>query len=143
MQPYSMYISLYHLCFRAISAVEPDQLFNCTRTHGKSVAILYHDGYCQVMYIMSHYTLHCIDHVVEQDQGILISYIAFISFNSIIIAVFAACVSPVTQLPLFIVCQESFDGQMTEDNIEIGISNSSGFRKLQPSDIQDYLATIQ
>ena len=39
--------------------------------------------------------------------------------------------------------QESFDGQMTEDNIEIGISNSSGFRKLQPSDIQDYLATIQ
>lgn len=42
-----------------------------------------------------------------------------------------------------IVCQESFDGQMTEDNIEIGISNASGFRKLQPSDIQDYLATIQ
>ena len=39
--------------------------------------------------------------------------------------------------------QESFDGQMTEDNIEIGVSNSTGFKKLQPSDIQDYLATIQ
>jgi len=43
----------------------------------------------------------------------------------------------------FVYCQESFDGQMTEDNIEIGISNSSGFRKLLPSEVQDYLASIQ
>lgn len=43
----------------------------------------------------------------------------------------------------FVYFQESFDGQMTEDNIEIGISNSSGFRKLLPSEVQDYLASIQ
>lgn len=39
--------------------------------------------------------------------------------------------------------QEGFDGQMTEDNIEIGICNSEGFRQLNPSEIKDYLAAIQ
>ena len=38
--------------------------------------------------------------------------------------------------------QEGFDGQMTEDNIEIGISNSDGFRRLDPSEVKDYLAAI-
>ena len=28
--------------------------------------------------------------------------------------------------------QEGFEGQMTEDNIEIGICNSDGFRRLSP-----------
>lgn len=39
--------------------------------------------------------------------------------------------------------QESFDGQMTEDNIEIGVANSDGFRPLGPIDVKDYLAAIQ
>ena len=38
--------------------------------------------------------------------------------------------------------KESFEGQMTEDNIEIGICNKDGFRKLTPSEVKDYLATI-
>ena len=37
--------------------------------------------------------------------------------------------------------QEGFDGQITEDNIEIGICNESGFKKLPPSTVKDYLAT--
>ena len=28
--------------------------------------------------------------------------------------------------------KEGFEGQMTEDNIEIGICNSDGFRRLSP-----------
>lgn len=31
---------------------------------------------------------------------------------------------------------------MTEDNIEIGVCNKDGFRKLTPSEIKDYLASI-
>lgn len=38
--------------------------------------------------------------------------------------------------------KESFEGQMNEDNIEIGISNENGFRRLEPSEIKDYLASI-
>ena len=38
--------------------------------------------------------------------------------------------------------QEGFDGQMTEDNIEIGICNAEGFKKLEPSEVKDYLAAI-
>lgn len=38
--------------------------------------------------------------------------------------------------------QEGFDGQMTEDNIEIGICTEEGFRRLDPSDIKDYLAAL-
>lgn len=38
--------------------------------------------------------------------------------------------------------KESFEGQMTEDNIEIGICNSTGFRRLEPSEIKDYLASV-
>jgi 20S proteasome subunit alpha 2 len=37
--------------------------------------------------------------------------------------------------------KEGFDGQITEDNIEIGICNESGFKKLPPSTVKDYLAT--
>lgn len=38
--------------------------------------------------------------------------------------------------------KESFEGQMTEDNIEIGICTQEGFRKLTPSEVKDYLAAI-
>ena len=38
--------------------------------------------------------------------------------------------------------KESFEGQMTEDNIELGICTKDGFRKLTPSEVKDYLATI-
>ncbi|PIK47672.1 putative proteasome subunit alpha type-2-like [Apostichopus japonicus] len=38
--------------------------------------------------------------------------------------------------------KESFEGQMNEDNIEIGISNDNGFRRLEPAEIKDYLASI-
>ncbi|KAG5454905.1 Proteasome subunit alpha type-2 [Clonorchis sinensis] len=39
--------------------------------------------------------------------------------------------------------KESFEGQMTENNIEIGICNERGFRVLTPSEVNDYLAAIQ
>lgn len=38
--------------------------------------------------------------------------------------------------------KESFEGAMTEDNIELGICTKDGFRKLSPSEVKDYLATI-
>lgn len=38
--------------------------------------------------------------------------------------------------------KESFEGQMTEDNIEIGICDEAGFRRLKPSEVKDYLAAI-
>ncbi|XP_035658153.1 proteasome subunit alpha type-2-like [Branchiostoma floridae] len=38
--------------------------------------------------------------------------------------------------------KESFEGQMTEDNIEIGLCNENGFRRLSPSEVKDYLASI-
>lgn len=36
--------------------------------------------------------------------------------------------------------KESFEGQMTESNIEIGICNAQGFRRLKPSEVKDHLA---
>ncbi|XP_067012154.1 proteasome subunit alpha type-2 [Anabrus simplex] len=38
--------------------------------------------------------------------------------------------------------KEGFEGQMTADNIEIGICDSNGFQRLQPSSVKDYLANI-
>merc|ERR1712150_447963 len=38
--------------------------------------------------------------------------------------------------------KESFEGQMTEDNIEIGIANEKSFHRLSPSEVKDYLASI-
>ena len=38
--------------------------------------------------------------------------------------------------------KEGFEGQMTEDNVEIGICNASGFRRLTPQEVKDYLANI-
>jgi len=38
--------------------------------------------------------------------------------------------------------KEGFEGQMTENNIEIGICDKTGFRQLSPSIIKDYLANI-
>ncbi|XP_031564104.1 proteasome subunit alpha type-2 [Actinia tenebrosa] len=38
--------------------------------------------------------------------------------------------------------KESFEGQMTEDNIELGVCNENGFRRLAPAEVKDYLAAI-
>lgn len=38
--------------------------------------------------------------------------------------------------------KEGFEGQMTEDNIEIGVCNKDGFKTLTPTEIKDYLANI-
>ncbi|CAL1264031.1 unnamed protein product, partial [Larinioides sclopetarius] len=38
--------------------------------------------------------------------------------------------------------KEGFEGQMTADNIEIGICNKSGFKRLLPAEVKDYLAAI-
>lgn len=45
------------------------------------------------------------------------------------------------QSPIF-VFQESFEGQMTEENIEVGICNEAGFKRLTPAEVKDYLAAI-
>lgn len=42
----------------------------------------------------------------------------------------------------FFVFQESFEGQMTEENIEVGICNEAGFKRLTPAEVKDYLAAI-
>lgn len=39
--------------------------------------------------------------------------------------------------------QEGFDGQMTENNIEIGVCDLDGFKRLGSADIKDYLAALQ
>lgn len=38
--------------------------------------------------------------------------------------------------------KENFEGQMTCDNIEIGICNEKGFKRLSPNEVKDYLANI-
>lgn len=39
--------------------------------------------------------------------------------------------------------KEGFEGQMTEHNIEIGIvDKEGGFRRLEPADVKDYLASV-
>jgi len=38
--------------------------------------------------------------------------------------------------------KEGFEGQMTEDNIEIGVCNEKGFRRLPPNEVKDYLANV-
>lgn len=38
--------------------------------------------------------------------------------------------------------KESFEGQMNETNIEIGICDNSGFRRLRPDEVKDYLVAI-
>lgn len=38
--------------------------------------------------------------------------------------------------------KESFEGQMTADNIEVGVCDANGFRRLDPSHVKDYLANI-
>lgn len=43
---------------------------------------------------------------------------------------------------LFLVFKESFEGQMTEENIEVGICNEAGFKRLTPAEVKDYLAAI-
>lgn len=38
--------------------------------------------------------------------------------------------------------KEGFEGQMNADNIEIGICNENGFRRLDTTEVRDYLANI-
>lgn len=38
--------------------------------------------------------------------------------------------------------KEGFEGQMTADNIEIGVCNKEGFKRLTPEEIKDYLANV-
>jgi 20S proteasome subunit alpha 2 len=38
--------------------------------------------------------------------------------------------------------KENFEGQMTPDNIEIGVCNENGFKRLTPAEVKDYLANI-
>lgn len=38
--------------------------------------------------------------------------------------------------------KEGFEGQMNENNIEVGICDQNGFRRLDPSTVKDYLANI-
>ncbi|XP_053213723.1 proteasome subunit alpha type-2-like [Panonychus citri] len=38
--------------------------------------------------------------------------------------------------------KEGFEGQMTADNIEVGVCDRKGFRRLTPSEVRDYLASI-
>lgn len=38
--------------------------------------------------------------------------------------------------------KEGFEGQMTADNIEVGICDANGFKRLEPANIKDYLANI-
>lgn len=38
--------------------------------------------------------------------------------------------------------KESFEGQMNEENIEVGICTASGFRRLPPTEVKDYLASV-
>ncbi|KAF6200043.1 hypothetical protein GE061_006343 [Apolygus lucorum] len=38
--------------------------------------------------------------------------------------------------------KEGFEGQMTSDNIEVGICDENGFRVLDPNSVKDYLANI-
>ncbi|CAB3362572.1 proteasome subunit alpha type-2 [Cloeon dipterum] len=38
--------------------------------------------------------------------------------------------------------KEGFEGQITADNIEVGICDASGFRRLDPNSVKDYLANI-
>lgn len=45
-------------------------------------------------------------------------------------------------IALFLIFQESFEGQMTEENIEVGICNEAGFKRLTPAEVKDYLAAI-
>lgn len=38
--------------------------------------------------------------------------------------------------------KEGFEGQMTAENIEIGIADESGFRRLDVATVQDHLSNI-
>eukprot|EP00094_Tigriopus_californicus_P000018 TCALIF_00018-PA protein Name:"Similar to PSMA2 Proteasome subunit alpha type-2 (Homo sapiens)" AED:0.14 eAED:0.14 QI:0/0/0/1/1/1/4/0/234 len=38
--------------------------------------------------------------------------------------------------------KEGFEGQMTEDNVEIGICDENGFRRFTPEEVKDYLTNI-
>jgi 20S proteasome subunit alpha 2 len=38
--------------------------------------------------------------------------------------------------------KESFEGQMTPENIELGIVTKDGFRRLSVAEVRDYLANV-
>lgn len=52
------------------------------------------------------------------------------------------CCLDSANIALFLIFQESFEGQMTEENIEVGICNEAGFKRLTPAEVKDYLAAI-
>lgn len=60
--------------------------------------------------------------------------------NSVFLSVFL--LSVFSNIALFLIFQESFEGQMTEENIEVGICNEAGFKRLTPAEVKDYLAAI-
>lgn len=38
--------------------------------------------------------------------------------------------------------KEGFEGQITSENIEVGVCDKNGFRRLPPSTVADYLASL-
>ena len=38
--------------------------------------------------------------------------------------------------------KESFEGQMTPENIELGVVTKTGFRRLELAEVKDYLANV-
>lgn len=38
--------------------------------------------------------------------------------------------------------KEGFEGKMTADNIEVGICDRNGFKRLDPATVKDYLVNI-
>lgn len=45
-------------------------------------------------------------------------------------------------LTAILTLKEGFEGQMNENNIEIGVCNKEGFKRLTPEEIKDYLANV-
>ena len=41
-----------------------------------------------------------------------------------------------------LVLKESFEGQMNSANVEVGIADRNGFRRLSPAELDDYLSAI-
>ena len=46
-------------------------------------------------------------------------------------------------LSFILTLKESLEGQMTEDNIEVGICNEAGFRRLTLTEVKDYLVSVR
>lgn len=62
--------------------------------------------------------------------------------NRISVCLHQSFLKPAIHTSVFLVFKESFEGQMTEENIEVGICNEAGFKRLTPAEVKDYLAAI-